>query len=79
MALGLALLAQSFCYKQYHYSEHTQTVYGDSGAGAIVNGGIGNAFRNKHVDSNGISANDGTLKTLENDKDLTGDGASHNL
>lgn len=71
--------AQSFCYKQYHYLEHTQTTFGDSGAGAIVDGGIGNAFRNKKVDSNGISADDGTLQRLRNDKELSGDGASHNL
>ncbi|POY76075.1 hypothetical protein BMF94_0798 [Rhodotorula taiwanensis] len=76
---GATYVYRSFCYKQYHYSEHTQTTFGDSGAGAIVDGGIGNAFRNKKVDSNGISADDGTLQRPRNDKELSGDGASHNL
>lgn len=70
--------AQSFCYKQFHYSEHTQKTFGDSGAGVIVDSGIGNTFRNKHVDSDGISADDGMLKTLKGEKEITGDGASHN-
>lgn len=74
----IATSAQSFCYKQFHYSEHTQKTFGDSGAGVIVDSGIGNAFRNKHVNSNGISADDGTLKTLKGEKEVTGDGASHN-
>lgn len=75
----IVVCAQSFCYKQFHYSEHTQKTFGDSGAGVIVDNGIGNAFRNKHVDSNGISADDGTLKTLKGEKEITGDGASHNM
>ncbi|GAA5954672.1 hypothetical protein JCM8115_004657 [Rhodotorula mucilaginosa] len=75
---GATYIYRSFCYKQFHYSEHTQKTFGDSGAGVIVDSGIGNAFRNKHVDSNGISADDGTLKTLKGEKEVTGDGASHN-
>ncbi|GAA5990609.1 hypothetical protein JCM10908_003151 [Rhodotorula pacifica] len=75
---GATYIYRSFCYKQFHYSEHTQKTFGDSGAGVIVNGGIGNAFRDKKIDSDGISADDGTLKTLKGDKEITGDGASHN-
>lgn len=70
--------AQSFCYKQFRYSEHTQTTFGDSGAGVIVNGGIGNAFRNKKIESDGISADDGMLRELKGEKEITGDGTSHN-
>ncbi|GAA5914175.1 hypothetical protein JCM8208_003929 [Rhodotorula glutinis] len=59
---------KSFCYKAFHYSSHKEKTFGDSNAASVVDGGLGGAVRNTNVQSDGIDANDGTLKKFTEDE-----------
>ncbi|GAA6048133.1 hypothetical protein JCM3770_003677 [Rhodotorula araucariae] len=65
---------RSFCYKAFHYSSHKEKTFGDSNAASIVDGGLGRATKNTNVVSDGIDANDGTLKKLTEDEDASKSG-----
>lgn len=57
---------------------HALAAFGDSNAASIVDGGIGRAFRNTNVESDGIDANDGTLKKFTEDEQANKGGLGKN-
>ncbi|TNY19253.1 hypothetical protein DMC30DRAFT_418071 [Rhodotorula diobovata] len=75
---GAEYYYKSFCYKAFHYSSHKEKTFGDSNAASIVDGGIGRAFRNTNVESDGIDANDGTLKKFTEDEQANKGGLGKN-